>query len=150
MGQVSYFHHFLSSLSFGHLFAVLFSLVLPEFFPIGQFLFLRSDNLQYTATESILSRPLLDIYPNIALCEFLMRALFLIIITPLHLGRFENLSAFLFFNSLYLMLVGFATGNKSSLIPIKVSELMSSKAHHFIGFGKSSSGFQIFRSPSMK
>lgn len=80
--------------------------------------------------ESILSRPVLDIYPNTALCDFLMRALFLIFITPLHLGRFENLSTVLFFNSLHLMLVGFATGNKSGLIPTKVSELMSSKAHH--------------------
>lgn len=62
------------------------------------------------------------------------------------LGKLETLSIFLFFfffNSMYLMLVSFPTGNKSVLMPTKVSELDSSNAHCFLVLEKH---FQISRS----
>lgn len=97
--------------------------------------------------ESILTRPILDVYLSTILCEFAVRALFVCLFcfvsTLLHFMWVCNshLSPQPLFYSMNLVLVGLATGYNTVLMSREVSEPT-------FYFDKMSSAFQIFRNPS--
>lgn len=156
VGQVSYFHHFLSCLSctVSFISPVFCSLSFHLIFPLVSFYFwglVVCDTLPWKVS---LSRSVFDVHSNIALYEFLMSVIFcsvpsfclfvclfvwFVLLCFCILGKLETLSTFLFF----FLTACIWCFIKTVLMPTKVSEPdFFSEHHHFVQISRSSGDLQ--------